>query len=175
MKEKNKYQRPQLNVKCNVCNVSFLKDGSEVRRNEKLAKKHYCSLSCVSTGRVSNKNGNLLSLNASNRKDKYTGLREHLARAKKRNKEINIDLDDLLEIWESQKGICPYTGLTLIHPKNAKNHIMLYKASLDRIDSSLGYIKGNIQFISATANLAKGSMTHEEMVTFCRIIAKNWE
>jgi hypothetical protein len=49
---------------------------------------------------------------------------------------------------------------------------MMYKASLDRIDSSLGYIIGNIQFISATANL--GSMTHVEMIMFCKLIRDNW-
>jgi hypothetical protein len=50
----------------------------------------------------------------------------------------------------------------------------MYKASLDRIDSSLGYIIGNIQFISATANLGKGSMTHVEMIMFCKLIRDNW-
>jgi hypothetical protein len=175
MEEKIKYQRPQEEVKCHCCDNIFKKDGSEIRRNNKLGKEHYCSLTCVRKGRVTNISGNPELLKADNRKDKYTGLREHLTRAKKRNKEVNITLDDLLETWENQKGICPYTGITLIHPKDAKNHIMLYKASLDRVDSSLGYIKGNIQFISATANLAKHSMTHEEMVIFCKIITNHWK
>jgi hypothetical protein len=69
------------------------------------------------------------------------------------------------------KGICPYTDkLTTLR----RNQQMMYKASLDRIDSSLGYIIGNIQFISATANLGKGSMTHVEMIMFCKLIRDNW-
>jgi hypothetical protein len=72
-----------------------------------------------------------------------------------------------------KKGICPYTGI-INPPKDAKSIPMMYKASLDRIDSSLGYIIGNIQFISATANLGKGSMTHVEMIMFCKLIRDNW-
>jgi hypothetical protein len=175
MKEKTKYQRPQEDVKCDCCGNTFKKDGSEIRRNNKLGKGHYCSLTCVRTGRVTNPSGNPKVLISNNRKDKYTGLREHFRRLKLRDKEVNITLDDLLEVWEKQNGVCPYTGLSLIHPKNAKNHSMLYKASLDRIDSSLGYIKGNIQFISATANFAKGNMSHSEMIDFCKVIADKWK
>jgi myo-inositol catabolism protein IolC len=47
-------------------------------------------------------------------------------------------------------------------------------ASLDRVDSTKGYIVGNIQFISAAANMAKNNMTHEQMIEFCKIIADNW-
>jgi hypothetical protein len=177
---KKKYQRPQVEVVCSnsLCGKSFTKDISEVKRNQKRGSNNYCSLSC--SGK-SNHNqllkfsGNHKLLTPNNRNDKFTGLREHFRRIKLREKEVNITLDDLLEIWETQKGICPYTGLLLIHPKDSKNYSMLYKASLDRIDSSLGYIKGNIQFISVSANFAKGTMSHNEMVNFCKIIANKWK
>jgi len=107
------------------------------------------------------------------RQDKYTGLREHFRRAKYRNQEVNITLDDLLEQWTKQDGICPYTGAKLIHPIRIKNEGLIYMASLDRVDSNIGYIKGNIQFISAAANLAKNNMIHKQMVEFCKLIAEN--
>jgi len=174
MEEKTKYHRPQEEVKCQSCGVVFKKDCSEVRRNNKLGVGHYCSRSCVRIGRVSNKLGNPKNLKPDNSKDKYTGLREHLSRIKKRGKEINIDLDDLYTIWTNQNGVCPYTGVQLLHPKDSKNKPILYKASLDRIDSSLGYVKGNIQFVSAAANYAKGSMSHEEMIEFCKLVCEKW-
>lgn len=170
-----KYQRPQSDVKCCYCNTTFKKDNSEIIRNNKLGREHYCSLKCIHSGKVTNPNGNPKNLNSNNRVDKYTGLREHLSRAKKRFKEVTITLEDLLEVWNNQDGICKYTGLKLLHPKDSKGYSMMYKASLDRVDSSLGYIKGNIQFISATANLAKGTMTHEGMLTFCKIITEHWK
>lgn len=177
--KKKKYQRPQIEVICSNpdCNKSFMKDGSEVRRNKKIGRANYCSLEC--SGKVNNKHlikGNVEHLKNCQRGDKYTGLREHFNRVKNggRNQEYDITLDDLLNQWEKQNGICPYTGLTLIQPKDAKGKPLMYKASLDRIDSNLGYVVGNIQFISATANLAKHKMSHNEMVEFCKIIAEKW-
>ena len=87
MLEKTKYQRPQKEVKCESCGKIFKKDESEIRRNNKLGVGHYCSRSCVRIGRVSNKLGNPKNLIPDNSKDKYTGLREHLSRIKKRGKE----------------------------------------------------------------------------------------
>jgi hypothetical protein len=63
---------------------------------------------CVRTGRVSNIKGNVSFLQSDNRKDKYTGLREHLNRAKKRGKEVSIDLVYLLEIWENKRYLSIY-------------------------------------------------------------------
>ena len=71
--------------------------------------------------------------------------------------------------------MCPYTGAKLIHPIRMKDEGLIYMASLDRIDSSIGYMKGNIQFISAAANLAKNNMSHEQMIEFCKIITNNWK
>jgi hypothetical protein len=84
-------------------------------------------------------------------------------------------LDDLLEQWINQNNICPYTGVTLIHPIRVKDEGLIYMASLDRIDSSIGYLKGNIQFISVAANLAKNNMSHEQMIVFCKLITENWK
>jgi hypothetical protein len=72
-----------------------------VRIRRTLWKEHYCSFTCVRTGRVSNIKGNVSFLQSDNRKDKYTGLREHL-RPKNEVKEVSIDLVYLLEIWEKK-------------------------------------------------------------------------
>ena len=181
MEIKKKYQRPQLEVICSNpdCNKSFKKDGSEVRRNEKIGRANYCSLEC--SGKVNHKyltnKGNIENFKDVKRGDKYTGLREHLNRVKHRdkNKKYDITLDDLLNQWELQGGVCPYTGIKLIHPKNSKDVSMMFKASLDRIDSKIGYFVGNIQFISASANYAKNTMSHEEMVEFCKLITEKWK
>lgn len=164
------------------CKKSYQKDLSEYKRNLKIGRKNFCSLKCVGKVTAHYLDGygekNKHNLISDNRKDKYTGIREHLNRVKRRNKEYDITLDDLLEQWEKQKGICPYTKLKLIHPswrsKNKSNIQPYLIASLDRIDPKMGYIKGNIQFISMTANFAKNDMTHEEMVRFCEIISKAW-
>lgn len=176
---KEKYQRPQLEVSCSnlECGKTFMKDGSEVRRNLKLGRANYCSLKC--SGKMNSKHlltyDNVPHLVPSNRRDKYTGLREHLTRVKQRSKEYNITLEDLLIQWNVQNGTCPYTGLKLINPIDSKDEPLFKKASLDRVNYNLGYIKGNIQFISASANHAKNSMSHEEMVEFCKLISEYWK
>lgn len=53
--------------------------------------------------------------------------------------------------------------------KNTKNRgdRIPYQASLDRVDSSLGYVPENIEFVSAIANYAKSTWTREVVLDFC--------
>ena len=50
----------------------------------------------------------------------------------------------------------------------------LYTASLDRIDSSKGYEIGNVQFISTAINYMKNTMSHEDTLKLCEIIAEKY-
>jgi len=156
------------------CSKEFLKDKSEINRNKKIGRKNYCSRSCSGymnnehLRKFSKENGKHLIQYSNNGRDKYTGLREHFRRIKKRNHEYNITLDDLLELWIEQNGTCIYSGVKLLHPNEGGNN--LNTASLDRIDSNLGYIKGNLQFISIICNQAKNNLTHQEMLEFIKII-----
>ena len=47
------------------------------------------------------------------------------------------------------------------------------KVSPDRIDSSLGYIKGNVQLVLASVNTFKMDMCQDEFIALCKAIAKN--
>jgi hypothetical protein len=42
--------------------------------------------------------------------------------------------------------------------------------SVDRIDSSLGYIKGNIQLVCMAVNQMKNDLTVEQLKYFCKSI-----
>lgn len=171
---KKKYQRQQIKVECNSCGKIFTKDKSEVKRNKRLVRPNYCSRECFGKTNTEHLKNYRAYGNRGNTGDTYTIVREHLRRVKNRNKEIDITLDDLLDKWNEQKGVCPYTGIKLVPPRESDDVPLYMKASLDRIDSNIGYVKENIQFISASANLAKSNMTHLEMVKFCEIIKNNW-
>ena len=41
-------------------------------------------------------------------------------------------------------------------------------ASLDRIDSTKGYIEGNVQWTTYQANVSKHTMTMDELYQFCK-------
>jgi len=79
--------------------------------------------------------------------------------AKRRNCEFNLDISDII-IPET----CPYLGIKILTETNDKNSPNYY--SVDRIDSSKGYVKGNIQVISLLANTMKNNATIEELINF---------
>lgn len=79
-----------------------------------------------------------------------------------------LDVVYLKELWDKQKGLCPYTGIKMLLPQTSSDHSIhsLKKASLDRIDSKKEYVKGNVEFVCCAINLAKNSFTRKEMKEF---------
>jgi hypothetical protein len=167
---------------CSVCKTSFKRGKSEAERNEKLKRPIYCSRSCAGKGNIRN-----IPLDAVWTKPPKPRSIDELSpfrichrsartRARLMNKECDIRLEDLKELWERQGGICPYTGWELQLPLSCRDYSIIAKvrnpkrASLDRIDSSKGYIRGNVQFVCHMANIAKCDYTHEQMLEFCRAI-----
>lgn len=161
---------------CDNCGIKFEKPLKELVRGEKLGRKNFCSRTCVGKNNIKNfgdrKNNYDISQHSGHKRDIYTGFRDFMRRVKRKNYEYDIDLQYLKEVWDNC-NICVYTGVVLVLPKYTHFNNPLYTASLDRIDSSKGYVKGNIQYISITANYAKNSMTHEQMLKFCNLIAEN--
>ena len=157
------------------CEKEFNKDLSEVTINKKIGRKNYCSLKCCGSSnhehlkKYVKENVKYLIPYIGHSRDKYTGLREHFRRVKKRKHEYDITLQDLLDIWVEQKGICVYSGIKLVHPNEGGNN--LNTASLDRIDSSKGYVKGNLQFITIICNQAKNNLTHDQMLVFLKTVS----
>lgn len=76
-----------------------------------------------------------------------------------RNIPFKVSMEYLWELFVSQKHLCAITGDYIEHLKNA---------SLDRIDSTKGYIKGNVQWVTYQANVSKHTMSMEQFYNFCR-------
>lgn len=74
----------------------------------------------------------------------------------------DIDCYYLRELWINQKAICPYTKNIMNFNKKTNP----YHASLDRIDSSKGYLKGNVEFVCLSVNYAKNKFPKEEITRF---------
>ena len=79
--------------------------------------------------------------------------------AKRAGLEFNLDLTDIIIPTH-----CPYLGfeITTDYGLGRKDT----NASIDRIDSTQGYVKGNVQIISALANRMKNSSTQDQLLTF---------
>ncbi len=184
--EYRKNGRKTSTVICKSCGKSFEKANSEIKRTEAKSANHYCSISCSARDSIEVKMGdhfksseNIKYLKKPNgewitRSDEFIGFREFIRRAKKRNKLGDLTLEDLKEQWEKQSGICPYTGINLILPSVTKEYTKINLASLDRIDSNKGYERENIMFVSVAINYMKNTMSEEETVELCKIIAKFW-
>ena len=166
-------KRKQETVQCDYCGVHFEKDSSEVKRNKQLARKIFCSRSCVgknNTPILLQRVRRVDHLNPSNRKDEFSLFRKHLRRIRDRDANCNITLEDLLDIWNKQEGKCIYSGVELQPSKYKSSNNQIYTVSIDRIDSSKGYIKDNIQFISIAMNHMKNNMSHEETLELINIL-----
>ena len=94
-------------------------------------------------------------------------------RAKKRKMEWNLDVEFLTRLFEKQKGICALSGLELVMAGSVSRHRKgETTASIDRIDSSKGYTKGNIQWLHKRVNNMKNDLLDSEFIELCRKIAQ---
>jgi hypothetical protein len=75
-----------------------------------------------------------------------------------RGLEFNISIDDILI-----PVVCPLLGITLEFNGSRYN-----TPSLDRIDNTKGYIKGNVWVISDLANRMKQNASIEDLRTFAK-------
>ena len=90
--------------------------------------------------------------------------------AARRNIDFAISMEDMWDQYQKQKGICIMTGLGLTLTNS--NNFRLQTASLDRIDSKQGYIKGNIQWIHKDVNKMKMDLDEVKFLSIVRQISK---
>lgn len=97
--------------------------------------------------------------------DNYDWILWDSARRRSRleNLEFNLERSDII-IPER----CPYLGISLTRIRGQGN--VWSNASIDRIDNTKGYIKGNIQIISRKANIMKQDVSIEELVCFAKSV-----
>tara|TARA_R110002073_G_scaffold107271_3_gene241845 strand:+ start:5518 stop:6036 length:519 start_codon:yes stop_codon:yes gene_type:complete len=167
-----------ITLECSSCGKSFERALGEYKRtNVKGGRKPYCSLKC--SGKESNSHLEKWTSETNPRgmikkKDEYSPYREHMRKVNQRKrdsgKEVEVDKEYLKEIFEQQKGICIYSGVELQHPETSGKSDPLTTASLDRVDSSKGYIKNNVQFISIVCNHAKNDMGDKQMKEWIRVL-----
>lgn len=98
-------------------------------------------------------------------------LKRVKGRAIKSNFEFNIDADYIYNIYLKQKGKCALSALPIEFRLNWKKNEQT--ASLDRIDNTKGYIKGNVQWLHKDINNMKYTFTEEYFINLCKSIAKN--
>lgn len=81
-----------------------------------------------------------------------------------------ITLDELMDLWKQQDGLCAVTRLKMTW---RQGRIMPTSISLDRIDNNRGYQKDNVRLICWQINAFKGRMTDDDMYSMALAIVSN--
>lgn len=91
----------------------------------------------------------------------------------KLNQRRDIDIQYLCKLYEDQCGKCALSGrqLTFITGKG----IVDTNISIDRIDSSLGYVEGNLQLVCRQANIMKQRLSEQELSSWCADICTTYK
>lgn len=91
--------------------------------------------------------------------------------AKSRNIDFNISIEYIDELLIKQNFKCALSGVALI-----AGYVNCRKgeqtASLDRINSYLGYVVDNVQWVHRDINLAKQSFSQEYFIELCKRVYK---
>jgi hypothetical protein len=172
-----------IDIVCNYCEKKSTKRLTEINRQKKKGRKvFYCNLGCSGKDNVDHLhkyagkfNTNLV---PNNRLDKHTEFRWYIKNviknSKKRNQKYDVDLEYISEMWKRQNGICPFTKQKLeLRTHSNKEKAGPYSASLDRIDNSKGYIRGNIRFVALIFNYARNIFSDNDVLEFCKKVVSD--
>lgn len=95
-------------------------------------------------------------------------------KANKRHLSFEITIEYLWNLFLQQNRICIFMGeLLRFSNRRIKNRGIDQTASLDRINSNLGYIVGNVQWIHKQINWMKHDMNQSRFLELCEKISKN--
>lgn len=102
---------------------------------------------------------------------KFKQIQEGLKTRKKvQNLEFNITPEYLNELYTANK-YCALSGIDLSLDLNKR--LQQQNLSVDRIDSNLGYVVGNIQLVDKRINMMKGTLSNDEFIELCCKVAEN--
>jgi endogenous inhibitor of DNA gyrase (YacG/DUF329 family) len=154
-----RYQHRKIMANCEKCGTLFHKT-----RPFKL----FCSQRC--RGRAAN-------TAQTKRNIKYRGAsienyliplaRKTLGRKHARD----IGAQDLIALYYDQKGLCALTGVPMTYLTGRGR--VITNASVDRIDGSIGYLRGNVRLVCCIANSMKNVLTDDELRHWCKLILEN--
>jgi hypothetical protein len=94
-------------------------------------------------------------------------IRQILNGADKRRYSFEISIEEVWEIFENQNKKCALSGVDI----NFENKT----ASLDRIDSTKGYVKNNVQWVHKIINQMKSNRTDRVFIEWCKVVAEHKE
>ena len=86
--------------------------------------------------------------------------------AAKRNQEFSLSIADIVECWDTQWGVCAYSGRQMTLEASQLNTV-----SIERIDSAIGYTPQNTILVCQAINRMKSDFGFEDFYDLCRDVA----
>ena len=81
-----------------------------------------------------------------------------------------ITIEDIWNLYEDQEGLCALSGV----PIKWADRGLTATVSIDRIDSSEGYVLENVQLVHKDVNFMKQQFDQEYFINMCKAIAENF-
>jgi len=111
--------------------------------------------------------------------DAYIGRRIQMLRQEchkhRGRRKVQLSYDKIFKVWKKQfnkTGLtCPLSGETMTHLRG--NGGVLTNISVDRINSSKDYVRGNIQFVCLMANLMKNKYDNKNLLSWSKKIVNH--
>lgn len=152
------------NRKCNVCGVT-----KKLTEFPPHRKRGYFKRTCRECDRVR------VAKNKSSTPENY--LFSRLGRQNKGSAKVEVKLnkDDLRDLWDQQEGKCAVTGLHMTYFPRAQRQATGLNASVDRIDSTDIYRKGNVRLVCSKVNYMKGAGEDADMLWWCKQVIEGLE
>lgn len=91
--------------------------------------------------------------------------------AKRRQISFHLSKSELWDLFLKQNKKCALSGVELTFDSCRK--LKDGNASLDRIDSSKGYVKGNVQWVHKTINIMKHISSSADFIKWCQLVVQN--
>jgi hypothetical protein len=86
-----------------------------------------------------------------------------LTRARGRARQLGLEFDLAVDDLRPLPSVCPALGIPLTPPGGGGASL-----SIDRIDNTRGYVRGNVVIVSLRANRLKNNATVDELVKIAR-------
>lgn len=98
-------------------------------------------------------------------------LMTKLALIQRRDKDVEVDLGYLLDMYDQCGGLCLVTGIPMTHSPNSPET----NISVDRKDCEIGYVPGNIRLVCATVNVMRGRMDDRGLLWWSEAVVRGMQ
>ncbi len=158
--------------KCDCGNVTTVR-GNDLRQK----KIQSCGCILRETSKINIKNAHLKYPNTYG----FTGIGDipgqHIGQIRNsaylRGIEYTLTKEYLWELFQKQHGKCSLTGLPLHFRSRKGGKNVSPTASLDRIDSTIGYVEGNVQWVHKDINNMKNCYSLDTFIEYCHLVSDN--